>query len=249
MEPGPLPPHERAWRHPSELAAEQRAVHLSEATPRSTRILALTTGAAGLLAIGALMVTITPRGVESPVAIASTTSVAAQAAVVPPTASNSTGSQAVRALRAESPGSTDRRVAQPDVLATPIGDGQFALVTRAAVGRSASSILDLRFPSGRRSTGSIVTASDHAVVVALLTPEPGHPVARRMPRATDPVTVLTSPPVVVLFGDLASLDVDEGTPVLSHDDELVGLCSRHRDGSVSLIEVVEALAAATSVVP
>lgn len=246
VQPGPLPPHERSWRHPSELAAEQRAVLVTEGIPRSTRIVALTSGAAGLLAIGALMVTITPRGAESPVALASTTSISAQAAVVPLPASP-TGSAAI-GLRSESRSATDVPL-QAEVLATPIGDGSFALVTRASVEHAGSLVIDVRFPSGRRSIGSIVTASDDAVVVALLSREQGHAIAGRKPHAAEMVTVLATPPVVVPFGEVASLDVDEGTPVISGDDELVGVCSRRRDGSTRLIEARGALDAATSVVP
>jgi hypothetical protein len=52
---GPLPPHERPWRHPSELAAPA-----PEPTSRSGRVLILSTAAFGLLLVGALVVTMTP---------------------------------------------------------------------------------------------------------------------------------------------------------------------------------------------
>jgi len=69
----PLPPHERTWRHPSELAAvERQELRLAQA-PTSTRAFALITGTLGLLAVGALLLSLTPRGGDAPIAIGATT--------------------------------------------------------------------------------------------------------------------------------------------------------------------------------
>jgi hypothetical protein len=201
----------------------------------------LTSGTLGLLAVGLLMVTITPQRTESPIALsASTTPVAfAQGFVV----STSVGSSERVGLRSDTAGAVD-------VLATPIGDGRFALVTRASVSNSTSSVIDVRLPSGRMSVGSIVTASDDAVVVALAMIEPGHAIATRRPDDHDLVTVMASPPVIVAYDDVDTLTVEEGTPVIDDDGHLVGICSRGAGSNhVRLIEVSEELDDATSVVP
>jgi hypothetical protein len=194
----------------------------------------------GLLAVGLLVVTITPKRADSPIAISATTTPAA----VAPT---------VRRQVALAPVSTDRialRSEQADVLATPIGDGRFALVTRASLDESTLTIIDVRLPSGRMSAGSIVTASDDAVVVALASTEPGHDIAAFQPADHEMVTVMASPPIVVAYDEVDTLVVDEGTAVLDDDGRLVGLCSRtHGSDQVRLIEVSDELDDATSVVP
>jgi hypothetical protein len=194
----------------------------------------------GLLAVGLLVVTITPKRADSPIAISATTTPAA----VAPTA---------RQQVALAPVSTDRialRSERADVLATPIGDGRFALVTRASLDESTRAIIDVRLPSGRMSVGSIVTASDDAVVVALASIEPGHDIAAFQPAGHEMVTVMASPPIVVAYDEVDTLVVDEGTAVLDDDGQLVGLCSRNHEGeNVRLIDISDELDDATSVVP
>jgi hypothetical protein len=242
VERGPLPPHERTWRHPSELAAEERALIVAEPSPRGARFLALATGTLGLLAVGLLMITITPQRTDSPILLsASTTPIAtaqgagrSAAAAIVPAATEAVG------LRSES----------ARVLATPIGDGRFALVTRESLAGSDDTVIDVRLPSGQMSAGSIVTASEDAVVVALAVTEPGHAIASDRPGDRDMVTVMATPPITVAYDDVDTLAVEEGTAVVDDDGNLVGICSR-RSGSrhVRLIEVSAELDAATSVVP
>lgn len=196
--------------------------------------MAFATGTVGLLALGLMMVTVTPNRSDAPVAISSSTT---------PTAASSSALRAnpsvpeVRAIRTASP-----------VLATPIGDGTFAVVTRASLVDLGSSVIDVRLPSGRQSLGSIVTASRDTVIVALATVEGGHPIAAERPLDDEIVTVLASPPITVAFDDVGDLAVEEGTAVVDDDGELVGICSRSGNG-MRLIEVSAELDAATSVVP
>lgn len=186
----------------------------------------MVSGTAGLLAVGLLMVSVAPGPADAPIAIATTPS------------SSPIGSGTPQGIRAE-----------PGALATPIGDGTFAVVTRASLNGVDSSVIEVRLPSGRRSLGSIVTASESAVVVALAHVEAGHPVAQRRPRSSDVVTVMATPPVEVAFHDVAGLEVEEGTAVIDRDGNLVGICSRKTDGAVELIELSDELDDATSVVP
>jgi hypothetical protein len=222
------------------LAAEQRTLILAERSSRGARVLALTTGTLGLLAVGVLMITITPRRPDSPIAlIASTTPVA-----------NAPGVQRTGSDGPEETGRVGLRADQSGVLATPIGDGRFALVTRESLVGVDDVVIEVRLPSGRTSVGSIVTASDDAVVVALATTEPGHSIAASQPSDGEIVTVMASPPVTVAYDDVDTLVVEEGTAVIDEDGHLVGICSRRNGSShVRLIEVGAELDDATSVVP
>ena len=213
---------------------------VAEESPRGTRLLALTTGMLGLIAVGSLMVAITPNPTGSPVALIASTSPA-------------TSPQGIGRAASLAPAATDRVGLRSDVdqvLATPIGDGRFALVTRASLAGSDQNIIDVRLPSGRMSAGSIVTAAGDTVIVALMNVEPGHLIARDRPRDADLVTVMATPPIVVEFDDVDTLVVEEGTAVIDDDGALVGICSRGHDSElVRVIEISEELADATSVVP
>jgi hypothetical protein len=72
VEPGPLPPHERSWRHPSELGPTR--VEIDDSSRRShAGLLALGGGAAAVLAVAAMVVAMTPRTSNGPVALSATT--------------------------------------------------------------------------------------------------------------------------------------------------------------------------------
>src|SRR5262245_43648554 len=123
----PIPPHERTWRHPSELAAaEWHAIRHTE-PQRTTRGFAIATGTMGLVAVAVLTLTVTPGTHESPVAISATTSPVStrESAIRTPTPTT-----APALAPAPSPAGA-RAVA--DALATPIGDGHLALMTVSAV--------------------------------------------------------------------------------------------------------------------
>lgn len=68
MTKGPLPPHERPWRHPSELAAAPL-----ETPTRSGRLLIISTATVSLLLVGVLAVTMTPGRSRSPQALVDST--------------------------------------------------------------------------------------------------------------------------------------------------------------------------------
>jgi len=72
VEPGPLPPHERTWRHPSELGPT--AADVEQEGSHRTAIAALATGAVALVVVGALVVAAVPRPPTSPIALSATTS-------------------------------------------------------------------------------------------------------------------------------------------------------------------------------
>ena len=73
VEPGPLPPHERTWRHPSELGPTFHDVDNSSAFGSHTKLLAAASGALAIMMIVAIVVTVTPSQSDAPLALSATT--------------------------------------------------------------------------------------------------------------------------------------------------------------------------------
>lgn len=69
MGPAPLPPHERHWRHPSELAPTAADVE----SPPNGRALVLATGTTALLLAAVLFVALAPPRSSAPTAVSATT--------------------------------------------------------------------------------------------------------------------------------------------------------------------------------
>lgn len=233
VEHGPLPPHERTWRHPSELAAEEHALARAESPPATTRVFAFTTGSLGLLAVGLLMLAVTPSRSGAPVAISATT-----------TPESAGGSVTVIATVAAGP--SDRAPlglrGAADALATPIGEGRYAVVTAVDLGTGSGGVaigdaVDVEVPSGRLHEARIVGRSGDTVLVELERAEPGVDVADDRPAGDDIVTVLAEPPITIVLADLATLRVEEGTAVLDDDGLLVGLCSQELGAATRLVAV------------
>lgn len=87
VEPGPLPPHERSWRHPSELGPTRLDVDDPVRRPHAN-LLALAGGTLAVLAVATMVVAMTPRTSSGPVALsATTTPITARAIVEPPSSS------------------------------------------------------------------------------------------------------------------------------------------------------------------
>lgn len=86
-----MPPHERSWRHPSELGPT--SLDIDDSSRRShMNVLALAGGTMAVLAVAAMVVAMTPRTSSGPVALSATTTPITARAVVAPPASNSTDS-------------------------------------------------------------------------------------------------------------------------------------------------------------
>jgi hypothetical protein len=66
---GPLPPHERSWRHPSELGPTPADVDNGP----SNHLAALALGTLVVVAVAGLVVVMSPRGSSSPLALSATT--------------------------------------------------------------------------------------------------------------------------------------------------------------------------------
>ncbi len=223
----PLPPHERTWRHPSEVAAAERRAVQRTLAHRSTRGFAIATGSIGLVALGVLMILVTPPAQESPVAVSATTS-----PTVTPSSTRSTPTRAATPVAAR---------AVPHELATPIGDGHLALMTAPGSTIRRGAELDVQLTNGPVVTAVVSATAPGVVVVSIKSSGSGHAIATAPPDPDDIVTVLAEPPVTIAFAALTTLDADEGTPVLDDDGDLIGLCSqRHGAGDdqpITLIDV------------
>ncbi len=80
-----MPPHERTWRHPSELGPTRRDIDDSSVRPH-VNLMALAGGTMAVLAVAAMVVAMTPRPSSGPVALsATTTPITARAVLEPPT--------------------------------------------------------------------------------------------------------------------------------------------------------------------
>jgi hypothetical protein len=72
VEHGPLPPHERSWRHPSELGPTRADVEVIDPAGR-TPIMALAGGTLAVVAVALMVVAMTPRTSQGPIALSATT--------------------------------------------------------------------------------------------------------------------------------------------------------------------------------
>lgn len=98
VEPGPLPPHERSWRHPSELGPTR--VDLDDQSRRShTNFVALAGGAMAVLAVATMVVAMTPGTSGGPMALIATTTPISTRLVVEPPTSTITGSSGAEAVQ------------------------------------------------------------------------------------------------------------------------------------------------------
>jgi hypothetical protein len=201
-------------------------------------VFAIVTGTMGLLAFGVLILSATPRRQESPIAISATTTPAST--VQAAGAALGPGGIAAIGRFASDDDETDAtpEAVQP-ALATTIGDGRTALMTRLSTGGDEGDAFDVRLASGPVVTAAVIdTTHEGLVVVTIAEPDDsGHDVAGALPGADEMVTILADPPVTVLFGDIASVGADEGTPVVDADGELIGLCTRSGDGEHGVVDV------------
>lgn len=218
----------------------------------SARVFALTTGTLGLLAVAVLILTITPRHQDAPIAISATTTPATTPATIAPATraggdaalTEAAGSRPAFAVRGSV---TAEAVSLQHALATPIGDGRLALATVDALIVDEGDRIEVRLPSGRVGSARAITRAGDTWLIELHQAETGHEIATTRPAGSEVVTVMESPPVKIALADIGTLDIAEGTAVLDSDGDLVGLCSRRRgDGEVRLIEVSAELVGATS---
>jgi hypothetical protein len=218
VEPGPVPPHERAWRHPSELGPPAH-----EPTTTTGRVLIVTSAAVGLLMVGILAVAMIPTPLDTPTAVESTaTPVRAEPVGVTPELAT-TAAMTVTATPSAG------RDAAPLAVVTPVGGEGLGVTTLDAVAGKGDT-LTARLPSGTAVRIVVVGTHERSglALVALLQAVGaggGFRMADEQADPDDTVVVHGVETTVVAVVELAHLEFAEGTPVLDDDGELVGLCS------------------------
>ena len=183
---------------------------------------------------------ITPHRLDSPIAVSATTTPLGIGGPGPAVAAPSQRSLSPALATARGITAPRRLSAEPpSALATPVGDGALAFVTRAALSDPGANTIRVQLASGQTSEAQIVGPRDHAVlVVELARSSPAHRLATSMPAGDDMVTVLASPPITIALGDIDTIEVHEGTPVLDDDGYLIGLCTkRNGDGMTQFLAV------------
>jgi hypothetical protein len=236
-----LPPHERAWRHPSELPAPRH-----EPPTRGGRALIVATAAIGLSLVGMMAIRMTPgRGTTRDALVTATSSsvftdLGAGTFGEVAGAASSTGrrftdliGRTLTSLLASS--ERDADTAPPDqpaafAVVTPIGSGGLAVTTEAALDRR-SGALRAMLPSGDVVTAELVSARNGVAFVELT----GHDdVDGALPAGTrsDELTVVAYGDQlgVDIDDDLRTLSVPEAAPIFDADGDLVGLCTIGPDG-------------------
>ena len=97
-------------------------------------------------------------------------------------------------------------------------------MTRLSTGGVEGDAFDVRLTSGPVVTAAVVDTTEAGLVVVTIVEadDHGHAVAGALPGDDEMVTILADPPITIAFGDIATVGVDEGTPVLDADGDLVG---------------------------
>lgn len=262
----PLPAHERAWRHPSEVGEHEWLI--SEPPLALGRGLVLTTTVVvSLLAFAVLWTTIPTRagrGVASSGAegvvnldassvtdLATSTAPRLSATTAPPSTAAERmplPTMAVHASFNAQPSSARR------VLALPVQQGSLLVTTAPAVAEGSD--VEIELPDGTMVVASVLLVDGlHGLAVLApvdaLTTE-SFAVATVV-HPGDELTVLGDPALKVTFegtdassGELPdTADVPEGAPVLNQRGELVALCTHDADGTPRLLtlSLLDALSA------
>jgi hypothetical protein len=111
VERAPVPPHERTWRHPSELAAGARAQLVAEPATTSAKLLTISLGAFTLIALAVVVVSFTPDRADDGLADGATPSTVASALL-----------SAGRTFVAELTSATEERAAVTTIATAPARD-------------------------------------------------------------------------------------------------------------------------------
>ena len=201
------------------------------------RAIALVGGAAGVLAVALLVLTLAPRRNDAPVAVSSTSS--------PDTP---TPAQLV------APAGLGRDITALPLhpIATPIGDDGLAVttsrsivrVTQFDIQRLDNRLIDVELVTGRVTRASVIDPGENGGIAWVSLDagafDHGLDVAIDMPLADDVVTVLAHPPMFVEFAHIEQVEAADGTPVIDDDGDVVGLCMQHDEsGDVDFTPIGE----------
>lgn len=241
VDSAPVPPHERPWRHPSELAADHRAAVVAERPSRSSRALALITGALGIAVVGVAVAALSPG------------------------ADTRTGPAAAGPEMSDVVMTTLIRVSDrtPVPLATPVRstDGpagrQMVLAPARSVAAAlaadrsgADRIITVQLVDGTTVLAEVVDDGAGGGLAMLEFVEPAETatfdLARRVPGPEGMVTVLTDRPVTVALGRVRDVGAADGTAIVDADGDLVGVCVDPSSADDGFVTIDGLLAGATT---
>ena len=245
--PAPLPAHERPWRHPSEVAAQER-FRSRLSVPNLSPFVAMVGGAVAIALIVALCLFIAPRNAPRE----STTSVrngavftaAGQIFSAPISGATNDGRALVPVGRLAI-ASSQEAFADALLITTKSSTSSPSATMRATLtdGRQ----VELRYVRGDDDLGlalyavqSIPLASGPRIALSMTSPAPGTNVfivGNNVTQAQVGVSVTIAGDVFVPLSDMVSTmvgtdlrSIPEGTPVLDRSNRLIGLLAHH--GSV-----------------
>lgn len=276
MERAPLPPHERSWRHPSELAADARASIRTERASTTARVGALLGGTAAIGVFGLGVLAFTPNGDDGPAATGSSpiqrlTVMSGSAAPNPGPATTlaafGTVGPAPVGPVANHIGATGLAVV-PSRSVVDLLDHRASGATRTAngpridvVGRR-EAVPDVTIVvtvhGGTPAVASVLDAGDGdgLAIVRVHAPAPdGFEIAAGPLRPGDLVTVLAERPVEVAWTDDAVIDdggvddveIPDGTAAVDTNGHLAAVYVNDEDGTTGrLIPIDDAVVAATT---
>ena len=247
-----MPPHERAWRHPSELPAPPH-----EPPTPGGRLLIVVTAAVGLALVGVMAVRMTPGESAHRDALVTVSTSAGFPAVGSSTfgelveaagnggrrftdlfgrtltslLSSADHNQASASTISFSPGPPPDGDDVELAMVTPIGSDGLGVTTAAAIdGRSGT--IEAMLPSGAIVTAELVTADDGVAVVRLSNAGAAAPTVGAGEPADDWTVVAFGDEFSVSDdgGDLQALAVPEAAPIFDAAGTLIGLCTIGPDG-------------------
>ncbi len=264
----PLPPHERTWRHPSELGAAQWAA--SEPPLVIGRGLSVVTGTIGLVLAAGLLWAMLPAGGGSPAASPPTTVRLGRDAfsTVPVATRPDTSAPTLAPTTAVTTPTAPPQSPLPTVVLSAAADenprpavtlaaasGPLAITTDAAIAGASS--IEVTLPTGEVVTAQVLMVDPRLHVAVLSLPTSGGEATWQtadaiadgdavvvVGAAEVPATLKVSDSGVMLVVD--SSQVSEAAPVVDAEGRLVGLCT-HRDDGVALVAAADITRAASKV--
>jgi hypothetical protein len=253
--PAPVPPHERVWRHPSELAGASPRAHRQPSVSPFGRGLAIVTGIVGVaFVVGMARLLISPEG-PAVTDVSATTLSGTRAAFQPFSSDSSGGSATTRpgtvpttkasvllpsttaAVATVAAQATTTALAVATVRhAAPVGDGSMAVTTARELETGAS--VTVRLADGSSHQAAVLKV-DRDAGVALVRLDRPVPAASshlgQLPEAGSPVRVITDGRTVAATvandDGIALVETDddaavaEGAAITDQDGALVGLCT------------------------
>lgn len=260
--PAPLPPHERVWRHPSELGfvAQQQFAPLPP--HRLPRLVLVGAGAVGIAVAAGLVLLLAPRSGTS---VLETSSQAIGAIHDPGQAAGDNGVPATTTKRRSvttvrtrhsAAAAPSRRslstmlVSGAERVAVAVGDGRHALTIAGSLEEDQA--IDVLVSDGVTVSARVlsINAANNIAVLELerVMSNAAHQVSYTPPDNGDHVLVgedaaeatvrITDVGMHVEAADAGTMrPVQDGEPVVNSEGKLVGLVSRSADGTLRLVTI------------